>query len=45
MKLNIDIFKLIIFTDILFTNNADLLSQIGYIIVLINTTEKANIIY
>jgi hypothetical protein len=40
-----DTFKLIIFTDTLFANNTDLLSQIGYIIVLIDNTGKANIIY
>ena len=37
--------KLIIFTDALFTNNTDLSSQIGYVIVLINNIGKANIIY
>jgi len=45
VKLNIDTLKLIAFTDALFANNADLLSQIGYVIILIDATEKANIIY
>ena len=40
-----DTFKLITFTDALFANNTDLSSQISYIIVLIDTIEKANIIY
>ena len=33
------------FTDSLFTNNKDLLSQIGFIIALADLTNKANIIY
>ena len=45
MKLDIDTFKLIIFTDTLFANNADLLSQIGYVIALVDAIGKANIIY
>jgi hypothetical protein len=40
-----DSLKLIIFTDTLFTNNKDLSLQIGYIIVLIDSTDKANIVY
>ena len=31
--------------DALFTNNQNLLSQIGYILVLADITNKANIIY
>ena len=45
MKLDIDTFKLITFTDALFANNADLSSQIGYVIILIDAIGKANIIY
>ena len=33
------------FTDALFTNNKNLLSQIGYILVLTDMTNKANIIH
>ena len=45
MKLDMDILKLIAFTDALFANNADLSSQISYVIVLIDAIGKANIIY
>jgi hypothetical protein len=34
-----------VFIDALFTNNKDLSSQIGYIIILANTIKKANIVY
>ena len=40
-----DTLKLITFTDASFANNTDLLSQIGYIIILVDAIEKANIIY
>ena len=33
------------FTDSLFTNNKDLLSQIGFVIALADLTNKANIIH
>ena len=33
------------FTDSLFTNNKDLLSQIGFIIVLADLINKTNIVY
>ena len=33
------------FTDFLFANNKDLLSQIGFIIVLANLINKANIVH
>jgi hypothetical protein len=36
---------LIVFTNILFINNRDLFSQIGYILVLVNRTRYTNIIY
>ena len=45
IKLDINILRLLIFTDALFTNNKDLLSQIGYILVLVDIINKANIIY
>ncbi|SRR6266567_1660828 len=45
MKLDIDTLKLIIFIDASFANNADLLSQISYVIVLADATKKANIIH
>ena len=45
MKLNINTLKLIVFTDTSFTNNTDLSSQIGYVIVLADALEKTNIIY
>ena len=45
IKLDIDTLKLITFTDASFANNADLLSQIGYVIVLADAIEKANIVY
>ena len=45
MKLDMDIFKLIIFTDTLFANNIDLSSQISYVIVFVDAIGKANIIY
>ena len=34
VKLDIKTLQLLIFTDFLFTNNKDLLSQIGYILIL-----------
>ena len=37
--------QLLVFIDASFTNNKDLSSQIGYIIILANATKKANIIY
>lgn len=44
-QLDIIIFKLIVFIDTLFANNFNLTSQIGYIICLTNTFNKANIIH
>jgi hypothetical protein len=37
--------KLLIFIDISFTNNRDLSSQIGYILVLVDASGAANILY
>ena len=45
IKLNRDILKLLIFIDLLFVNNKDLLSQIRYILILVNKKNQANIIY
>jgi hypothetical protein len=45
VKLNKDTLKLIAFTDASFASNADLSSQIGYVIVLANASGKANIIH
>ena len=45
VKLNKDTLKLIIFINVLFTNNTDLSSQISYVIVLADALGKANIIY
>jgi len=45
VKLDINILRLLAFTDALFTNNKDLLLQIGYILVLEDALYKANIIY
>jgi len=45
VKLDIKTLQLLMFTDALFTNNKDLSSQIGYVIVLANTTKKANIVH
>ena len=45
IKLDINILYLLMFTDALFINNKDLLLQIGYILVLVDIINKANIIY
>ena len=45
IKLDINILRLLVFTDALFTNNKNLLSQIGYILVLTDIINKANIVY
>ena len=45
IKLDINILCLFVFTDALFINNKDLLLQIGYILVLADIINKANIIY
>jgi len=45
VKLDINILRLLAFTDALFTNNKDLLSQIGYVLVLEDVLYRANIIY
>ena len=45
IKLDINILCLLIFTDALFINNKDLSLQIGYILVLADITNKANIMH
>jgi hypothetical protein len=45
VKLNAKTLQLLVFTDTLFANNKDLLSQISYVIALLDATKKANIIY
>jgi hypothetical protein len=45
IKLDITTLQLLAFTDTSFTNNKDLLSQIGYILVLADAINKANIIH
>jgi hypothetical protein len=45
VKLDVDTLQLLIFTDASFVNNKDLSSQIGYVIVLIDVTKKANIVH
>ena len=45
VKLDINILRLLVFTDALFINNKNLLSQIGYILVLADIINKANIMY
>ena len=44
-KLDINILRLLVFTDALFANNKDFSSQIGYILVLADITNKVNIVY
>ena len=45
VQLNKNSLKLVIFTNLLFANNYNSLSQISFVIVLINRENKANIIY
>ena len=45
VKLEAKTLQLLVFMDASFTNNKDLSSQIGYVIVLANATKKANIVY
>ena len=45
VKLDISTLKLIIFTDSSFANNLNLSSQIGYVVVLADATNKANILH
>ena len=45
IKLDQDMLQLVVFTDSSFANNKDMSSQIGYVIPLADTTNKANIIH
>jgi hypothetical protein len=45
VKLDINTLQLLTFTDALFANNKDLSSQTGYILVLSDRSNKANIIH
>jgi hypothetical protein len=45
IKLDITTLQLLAFMDAFFTNNKDLLLQIGYILVLIDAINKVNIIH
>jgi len=45
VKLEKDILHLLVFTDISFANNRDLFSQIGYVLVLADSTGHANILH
>ena len=45
VKLDINTLRLLVFTDALFINNKDFFSQIGYILVLVDIINKANIVY
>ncbi len=45
VRLNLTFLKLVIFTDASFENNHDLSSQIGFVITLVDSSNKANIIH
>jgi hypothetical protein len=45
IKLDVDTLQLLVFTDASFTNNKNLSLQIGYILVLADASNKANIIH
>jgi hypothetical protein len=45
MPLDISSLSLLVFIDASFTNNKDLLSQIGFIIILIDQNQSANILH
>jgi hypothetical protein len=45
IKLDLDLLQLVIFTDVSFANNKDLLSQIGYIIAIGDKNSNANILH
>ena len=45
VKLDINTLCLFVFTDALFINNKDFSLQIGYILVLVDITNKANIVH
>ena len=45
VKLNANTLQFLVFTNASFANNKDLFSQIGYVFVLANVSNKINIIY
>jgi hypothetical protein len=45
VKLDVDTLRLLVFTDASFANNKDLSSQIGYVLVLADASNNANIVY
>jgi hypothetical protein len=45
IKLDVNTLQLLAFTDASFANNKDLSSQIGYVLVLADASNKANIIH
>ena len=45
VKLDAKTLRIVIFTDLSFANNKNLLSQIDYIIILANARNNVNIIY
>ena len=45
VKLDVNTLQLIVFTDSSFANNKDLSSQIGYVIALTDSTNRANIVH
>ena len=45
VKLDINTLRLLVFTDALFINNKDFFLQIGYILVLVDIINKANIVH
>jgi len=45
IKLDINILQLLVFMDTSFANNKDLSLQIGYVLVLVDASNKANIIH
>jgi hypothetical protein len=45
MLLNMSSLSLLVFTDASFTNNKDLLLQIGFVIILLDRNQSANVLY
>ena len=45
IKLDVKTLKIIVFIDLLFANNKNLLSQIDYVIILANARNNVNIIH
>jgi hypothetical protein len=45
IKLDVNTLQLLVFTDASFANNKDLSLQIGYVLILVDTSNKANIVH